>query len=111
MDEATLCERVALIQGGKIMEINTPQGIVDEFKKSLFAIKSNDIYKLISDLRDNFKLNYVYPFGQYVHLSDASGTVSEDSINNILINLHHKNIEIKQVKPNIEDCFMDLMRR
>lgn len=110
MDEATLCERVALIQGGKIMEINTPQGIVDEFKKSLFAIKSNDIYKLISDLRDNFKLNYVYPFGQYVHLSDDSGTVSEDNINNILINLQHKDIEVKRVKPNIEDCFMDLMR-
>src|SRR5204862_5608137 len=32
MDEASLCDRVALLQSGKILSINTPGGIIDEFK-------------------------------------------------------------------------------
>jgi len=110
MDEATVCERVALIQAGKIMNINTPEKIVAGFQKSLFAIKTDDIYKSILDLRENFISGSVYPFGQYIHLSDDSGSISEDKINNILMFNNHKNIEVKRIKPNIEDCFLDLMK-
>ena len=54
MDEATLCDNVALIQAGRIMKIDTPQSIVNSSDKIFFAIKSNDIYKLLIDLRAGF---------------------------------------------------------
>src|SRR5437868_8508553 len=51
MDEASLCDRVALIQQGKILTINTPEEISKQFSKLLFAISSADKFKLIQDLR------------------------------------------------------------
>src|SRR6478736_2037998 len=50
MDEAGLCDRVALIQNGKILSINTPQGIVDSFPKPLWAVKSSRMLPLLIDL-------------------------------------------------------------
>jgi len=40
MDEANLCDRIAFLQGGKILSIDTPSNITDQFPWQLFAIKS-----------------------------------------------------------------------
>ena len=39
MNEAKLCDRIALIQNGKILEIDTPQNIVDRFDNNLYAVR------------------------------------------------------------------------
>jgi ABC-2 type transport system ATP-binding protein len=51
MDEATLCERIALIQNGKIMSIDTPDNIIRQFLENLYAIKAKNMSKLLNDLR------------------------------------------------------------
>ena len=68
MDEANLCDRVALIQSGKILSINTPQGIVDSFGKKLLAVKSNDMLHLLKDLKQCKEVEDAYPFGEYHHV-------------------------------------------
>src|SRR6478609_3618428 len=45
MDEASLCDRIALIQNGSIMSLDTPQNIIKSFPKQLFAAKAKDIYQ------------------------------------------------------------------
>ena len=109
MDEASLCDRVALIQKGNIMQIDTPQNIVDSFTRELITLKSNNIYKLLLDLRQYPETHSVFPFGQTVHYTSQSGKADIDKLNQYLTEKNHKNIEIKQVKANIEDCFMELM--
>src|ERR1044072_7048565 len=52
MDEASLCDRVALIQSGKILSINTPQGVVNEYGRKLFAVKSADMLHLLNELQE-----------------------------------------------------------
>ncbi|HNK99063.1 MAG TPA: ABC transporter ATP-binding protein, partial [Chitinophagales bacterium] len=52
MDEATLCDRIALMQGGKIMQLDTPQQIVDRFADELIAVRSEQMYHLIRDIRE-----------------------------------------------------------
>jgi len=111
MDEANLCDRVALIQGGQILNVNTPENINKEFKKTLFAIKTNSVLQLLQDIRCFPLTNSIYPFGEYMHFT----AIDE---NNITVNLlkylqskNHQQIEIKQIKPNIEDCFMALMKK
>src|SRR6266540_757518 len=47
MDEATLCDRIALIQSGKILSINTPEKIVSDYKDKLYAVKSDGNHKLL----------------------------------------------------------------
>jgi len=107
MDEAGLCDRVALIQSGKILSINTPQGVVDEFGKKLFAVKSNDMLHLLNDLRNCTDVKDAYPFGEYHHVVMENG--GQQSLNNCLQQTGRQ-YELKEVKPDIEDCFIALMK-
>ena len=107
MDEAGLCDRVALIQSGKILSINTPQGVVDEFGKKLFAVKSNDMLHLLNDLRNCKDVKDAYPFGEYHHVVMENG--GQQGLNNCLQQTGRQ-YELKEVKPDIEDCFIALMK-
>ena len=69
MDEASLCDRVALIQKGRLLSIDQPGKIVSAFDKPLLAIRTNDMYRLIHDLRAFEPGHSAFPFGEYVHLS------------------------------------------
>lgn len=109
MDEASLCDRVALMQSGKILAIDTPQGIIDQYPKELVAISSADKYRLINDLRKYAFTDTVFPFGEYLHYTDHRDTPHLQHIRQYLKELGHSNIEIAIIQPNIEDCFMRLM--
>jgi ABC-type multidrug transport system ATPase subunit len=108
MDEANLCDRIALMQNGKIFKIDTPQNIVDSFDKKLFAVKSDNMHKLLIDLRAYPKIQSCFAFGDYHHLV-IDEEYEEENLKSYLYN--HKNLEIKKIKPNIEDCFMQLSNK
>ena len=69
MDEASLCDRVALIQNGRIMKISTPGEVVSDYPYPLFSIITGDIYKLLNDLQEYPETHSVHAFGQYAHFS------------------------------------------
>ena len=69
MDEAMRCDRVALIQDGRILAIDTPQKIRDGFSRKLFTVKSAEKYKLINTLRKYPGTITAYPFGDSVHVT------------------------------------------
>jgi len=106
MDEASLCDRVALMQDGDILEVDGPETIVNSYDKPLLAVKTADIYQLIQDLRQFEPAHTVFPFGEYVHLSLKS-TVWPELIHGYLLDKGHTGIEIKQAVPTIEDIFME----
>ena len=110
MDEATLCERIALIQNGRIMSVETPTEIIKQYPDPLFAIKASNMGKLLIDLRNNPYIKTCNAFGEFHHitfnnLSDSSMEMLVKSLEN----QSHKEIEIKPITPNIEDCFINLM--
>jgi ABC-type multidrug transport system ATPase subunit len=109
MDEASLCDRVALIQTGKILSINTPQGVVDSFSKPLWAVKSNRMLALLNELQEKDFVENVYPFGEYHHvvMKDRSG---EEKLRRVIENENNENAVAEKVKADIEDCFIELMR-
>lgn len=108
MDEASLCDRVALIQKGKIMSIDSPHNIISQFGEQLWAIRSENIYSLKNDLLNYDKFKSVHLFGQYLHYTMKAVENSTD-IKSWLNQNGHENIEIKEIQPGIEDCFMKLM--
>jgi len=110
MDEAELCDRIALIQKGKILEIDTPEGIVNKFEKQLFVVRGVDIYPALKALAADEKSGHAYSFGQEIHVY-AEGSSSANAIEKILENAGLKGATVALGKPNIEDCFMDLMVR
>ncbi len=109
MDEANLCDRIALIQTGKILEIDTPQNIVNRFHKKLFAVKSGSMFNLLNDLRAYSKTESCFAFGQYHHLVLNEEDSDVNELKSYLKN--HAELEIAQIKPGIEDRFMQLMRK
>ena len=70
MDEAALCDRIALIQDGKILQIDTPQAIVKHYPKQIYNVRANNMYQLINSLNAYEYNHSVYPFGEFVHYTD-----------------------------------------
>lgn len=110
MDEAALCDRVALIQNGKFLSIDTPEGTVSQFKKPLWAVKSDNMYKLQQDLRQFKGMASVYPFGEYYHLALNTDKLLKEDIYGYLTSQAHHDIEVNPIKAGIEDVFMELMK-
>lgn len=109
MDEAGLCDKVALIQTGRILSINTPQGIVDDFKKPLWAVKSHNMLHLLNQLKEKEEVEDIYPFGEYHHLI-LKNDLSKDGLEQWIKKSTTENVLLQNVKPDIEDCFISLMK-
>jgi len=110
MDEAALCDRIALIQDGKILKIDTPQEIVNSSPKKIYDIKADNMYKLIQSLNE-YEHNYsVYPFGEFVHYTDKREDFNPQELIQYLKNKNLKNSSIKQTQITIEDAFMELAK-
>ncbi|UCH14349.1 MAG: ABC transporter ATP-binding protein [Bacteroidales bacterium] len=105
MNEAGLCDYVALMHDGRLIETDIPDRIVERFNKSLLAIKSDNINKLVNDLRGYSSDSSAYLFGHEVHYYQEK-KFSITDIENYLKRKGHEKIEIKGVRANIEDCFI-----
>ena len=110
MDEASLCDKVALMQSGKILSINTPQGIVNDFKKPLWAVKSSNMLQLLNDIRPKDEVEDIYPFGEYHHLI-LKNQLSKENLRQWISHSTNENVVLQSVSPDIEDCFISLMKQ
>lgn len=108
MDEASLCDRVALMQSGKILAIDTPEGVENQFKQPLFAVRAKDTYRLIQDLRQAPFTITCYAFGEFLHLT-TTDRVSNGTIERYLTEHQHTDVVIQPIRAGIEDAFMELM--
>jgi len=110
MDEADLCDRIALIQHGQILTVDTPNGVTNAYRHPLYAVRSDNMYGLMQELRAQDQAAGCYAFGEYAHLSLHTDTWNEEDILHFLKKNNHQNIEVFPTKPTIEDCFIDYIR-
>ncbi|MFC4095372.1 ABC transporter ATP-binding protein [Euzebyella saccharophila] len=110
MDEAALCDRIALIQGGKILEIDIPKAIVGHFLKPLYNISASNMYSLITSLTHYEHTYSVFPFGEFVHYTDKREAMNVEEIKSYLVQQGLTNIHIELTQPTIEDTFMELAK-
>ena len=110
MDETARCERVALVQDGHILQIDTPARIIESFQRKLFSVKTNNLYKALTDLKAFDSTHAVYPFGQTIHFVPKDEGLEKNKIQEYLVKAGHENPEVEPDRPDIEDCFMELMR-
>jgi ABC-type multidrug transport system ATPase subunit len=111
MDEAGLCDRVALIQNARIMKIDTPGQVIRDFPGRLWVVQAARTYPLLKDLREYRQLASVYPFGDSVHVTSYADELEVSALRSYLEDKGHTQVEITESAPSIEDCFMDLMNR
>lgn len=115
MDEASLCDRIALIQEGGFLKIDTPKKIVDQFANTLWSVHSDDMSRLLKDLRNHENILTCFAFGDTHHitvkqenLKQNGGDFNPGILHDFLEQKNHKEIEIKSITAGIEDCFMEL---
>ncbi len=109
MDEAVQCDRIALIQEGRFLTIDTPQNIVAAYDETLLAVRSDSMHKLLTDLRRIPGVKTAFAFGETHH-----ATVDDITIGRLCEEVEargHHNVDIRRVAPSIEDCFMNLQNR
>jgi ABC-type multidrug transport system ATPase subunit len=93
MDEANLCDRIALIQQGEILSIETPEKIIAAYPKKLYRACSENNFELLKQLRKHPDVDSCFLFGEYLHLTFKG---------EVLINLPG----LEEIKPSVEDCFI-----
>jgi ABC-2 type transport system ATP-binding protein len=110
MDEAMRCDRVALIQDGKILAIDTPQKIREGFSRKLYTVRSGEKYKLLIALRRYSETTTAYPFGDSVHATFSSD-ILDDSLLSFLIGEGISDAVLEESEAGIEDRFLELMKK
>ncbi len=108
MDEASLCDRIALIQKGKILKIDSPDAIVKAYERTIYEVATNQMHQLILDLKEFPSQYSVYAFGEFMHYIDKNDTFETETLRAYLHKKGHQNISIRKATATIEDVFMDL---
>jgi ABC-2 type transport system ATP-binding protein len=109
MDEASLCDRIALMQTGKILTVDTPQHIVKSYPDNLFAVKAAKMYPLLKNLETYPGTLRSYAFGEYAHVALQQADQQPDDLRTFLELKGISEIEIKKINATIEDVFIKLL--
>ena len=110
MDEAMLCERIALIQNGSILSINTPEKIISQFPQKLYAVHSGQMSRLLTDIRQFPGTASCFSFGDAHHVTFSENKNRLAELSDFLKARNHQQVEMQEIKPTIEDCFIGLMK-
>ena len=113
MDEATRCDRVALIQRGRLLAIDTPDAITRSFDRPLVAVQADDRYRALLALREYPNTNTVYPFGETLHYTDkrrepAAAEIAA-GLTSFLESRGFARVRTAAIPATIEDSFMAYM--
>lgn len=95
MDEASLCDRIALINNGEFLDIDSPKNLIKKFPKKLYAVEGDNMPKLLKTLRENPNIETCFSFGDFCHIT---------------LNKEIEDNEYKEIQPSIEDYFMRLSK-
>jgi len=112
MDEAVQCDRVALIHNGKLMKINTPENIIDQFEKKIISIKTSNKFMLLETLRKYSNYEAVYAFGENIHfvINNETAINQKAELQKYLDQNFQNDFSLQFSTPEFEDCFLNFMR-
>lgn len=111
MDEASLCDRIALIQSGKIIDTGDVESIVAKYPFRLFSVSGEPIYPLLKFLRQMEETVSCFAFGSEHHLAVSDSRLTVDDISRRLSQAGFDGCRVAEIRPGIEDCFMQLAKR
>ncbi|HAK79330.1 MAG TPA: ATPase [Runella sp.] len=108
MDEASRCDRIALIQKGKILELDTLEQIIARHAQNLYAVDADNRYNLMNDLRKNTEIVSAFAFGEEQHVT-LPPHFQDEYLSAFLKEKGHTGIKVRKIAPTIEDTFIKLM--
>jgi ABC-2 type transport system ATP-binding protein len=109
MDEASLCDRIAFLQDGRLLGTDAPSGFAGLFRRPLFSVKTANKYRSIQELRRFSHAASVHAFGNSVHYSDSRAAADPAEIRAWLVSNGITDASVERIEPSIEDAFMFLI--
>ena len=109
MDEARLCDRIALMQNGNFLRIDSPENIIASYPQKLWSVTSDNMHGLLNDLRSCPYVKSSFSFGASYHVT-MEENMTAAMLDEYLINKGYGNIDITEIKPTVEDCFMLMLK-
>jgi ABC-type multidrug transport system ATPase subunit len=114
MDEANRCDRVALIQRGRLLAIDAPEQIARSFDRALIAVTAHDRYRALLALRAYPHTHTVFPFGETLHYTDQRPDVAVEEttreLSAFLESRGFRDVRVSPIPATVEDSFMALMK-
>ncbi|MDX1909672.1 MAG: ABC transporter ATP-binding protein [Bacteroidia bacterium] len=111
MDEASRCDRVALIQEGRILRTDPPATIVADYPRPLFGVIGGKTYQMLQLLRQYPYAYHVFPFGDCIHVTDSRPEGTPAELQAWVAAQGIEGVQVTYIQANIEDSFMDLQSR
>lgn len=108
MDEASRCDRIALMSEGTFLKTGTPEHIISEFGEELLAVRSDEMFRLLGDLRKIEGVRSCYTFGCFHHITTDDKTLADRLPAALSVDYHHKGVCVERIKASVEDCYMNL---
>lgn len=108
MDEASLCDRIALILNGKIIDKGTPKEIVSHYKNRLYSVKGNNMFQILNVLRPLDGVKQCSSFGCECHVAVGEGGPDKNVLMDALISAGLEGCSVEEISAGIEDCFIGL---
>ena len=108
MDEASLCDRIALINKGEFIGINSPQNLIESFADALYSVEGDNMYSLLLELRKNPMVKTCFAFGDALHVTLKSDEMKEQKTEDPYEIALIRSYGLKRINPTIEDCYMNL---
>ncbi|MDR3119346.1 MAG: ABC transporter ATP-binding protein [Mediterranea sp.] len=105
MDEATRCDRIALIREGRFLQTDTPEHIIRQFDQTLWAVSGTHMFRLLAELRAHPQVTSSYAFGDAHHVT-VDNRLTTGDLAAYLAAKGHDGVEIKPIRASIEDCYM-----
>lgn len=110
MDEANRCDRVGMMKSGRFLAIDSPGTIIGRFDRPLLSARSDEMFRLLQNLRDIADVDRCYTFGDTHHFTLKSTSGLDASAMELLLKekYGHSSVEVRNVKATLEDCYMNL---
>ena len=113
MDEADRCDRVALMQAGRLLAVDTPRQIAQSFERPLLAVRAAKRYPALLALRESPHVHAVYPFGDTIHVVDARvgapAAAIAAELQAFLVSRGFADAQVEPTPPTVEDSFIARM--
>jgi drug efflux transport system ATP-binding protein len=110
MDEAVRCDRVSLMQGGRLLVTDRPAAIGRAYPRPILAVRGPDTLSLLGALRAFPHAAAVWPFGESLHYTDRRADVSHETVAAELGEQVRRaglaGVSIMPIEAGIEDAFM-----
>ena len=106
MDEAMLCDRIALINDGSFLSIASPIEIIAQYTETLWSVQADNMPKLLGVLRGIDGVKSCFSFGDVYHVMVDTGKLTMQSLAGLLNEKGYSSVDVKSIEAGIEDCYM-----